>query len=270
MLCVDAGKGAELPTGADWIMEPKLDGWRFIFEVDEHKVRAWGGRNGRDHSGQAVEVETHLLDRIPSGTVLDGELVSMDGDLEIVTALTGKGTGLAFVVFDVLRVVGSDTRGYPWTARRQFLENVVADIDTPFVRLMPYVAPNEKTFNRWIALGNEGAVCKKRKSVYRSGRRNSDWRKFKPQSTAEAVITGWKWGQGVGNRQRCASITFRMLDTGAESSTGYSCTPEEADTLIGHAFEMLHHGIFPSGKPRHPIFWRMRPDRDGEIEQQGS
>jgi ATP-dependent DNA ligase len=261
-LCLDPGRGAILPSGDDWVMEPKIDGWRFLFEVGDDHVRAFGGRNGRDHTGDAPEVEAWLKEHLPAGTILDGELVTQGHGPAVSSGIAdGQAGRLAFVAFDVLRASGMDVKGYPWHTRRKMLETLLPVPVGP-VQLMPVYSPDEELFQEWLKRGLEGAVVKRKNSLYRCGRRTKDWQKFKPQTTAEAVIIGWKYGVGIGNRDRCAALLFRMLDSEAESSCGYSASPKEADALVGHTFEMLHHGLFPSGKPRHPVFWRMRPDRD--------
>jgi hypothetical protein len=84
--------------------------------------------------------------------------------------------------------------------------------------------------------------------------------KVKPQSTAEATVTGWVFGKGASNKHRAGALEIRMDASGAETTCGYDCSPEEAELMIGRLIEIRHHGIGDSGKPRHPIFSRTRDD----------
>ncbi len=62
-------------------------------------VACFGGRNGKEHTGNEPEIEEALA-VLPGGTVLDGELVWDDGKL------TGSRSAKVsrYVIFDVLAI----------------------------------------------------------------------------------------------------------------------------------------------------------------------
>ena len=62
MLC---GTADVVPTDPKWVLEGKLDGWRSVCHREQDRVRACGGRNGSNYSGQLPYVEAALLDLLP-------------------------------------------------------------------------------------------------------------------------------------------------------------------------------------------------------------
>jgi ATP-dependent DNA ligase len=49
MLC---GTADVVPMGPKWVLEGKLDGWRFVCHREQDSVRAFAGHNGSNYSGQ--------------------------------------------------------------------------------------------------------------------------------------------------------------------------------------------------------------------------
>jgi ATP-dependent DNA ligase len=95
------------------------------------------------------DVVAGIVDQLPSGTVLDGELVIYRGGRLDFAALQrrihpsaahaarrGAVLPATLVVFDVLAIAGEDMRGRPYWARREHLEHLLRDVSAPLV-LMP-------------------------------------------------------------------------------------------------------------------------------------
>lgn len=267
-LCDSAGNPPVLPADEGWIMEKKFDGWRFLWEVTEAGIRAYGGRNGSDHSGKAREVE-RVLSFLPVGTVLDGELLAPDGPSTRVAAHLANGGDLYAVIFDVLAVAGTDVTDRPWAERRQLLEKAAEGFDGERVRLSEVHEIDEELYRSWVEAGEEGAVVKRTRSVYRQGRRSKDWLKLKPQTTDEARVTGFRqgkgsWADGLG------TFEIQMLESGASTTCAIPTdamrreVTADPEAFLGRILELAHHGLQASGKPRHPVFSHWREDRDEE------
>lgn len=242
----------------DWVMEPKLDGWRWLTVVGDGNVRCFGGRNGSEHAPPPV-VQT-ACESLPPGTTLDGELIPLDRTQKspwVNHLLAHGGDGLGYVIFDTPVFNGIDLTHAPWTYRRTWLETL--ELTHPVV-LNPYRSFDPDVVTQWVDLGFEGAVCKNPRSVYRAGKRSGDWLKIKPQLTDDAIVTGWQHGKGASNTHLCGCLEIRMTDTDVETTTAFKATPEEAEKMIGRLIEIRHHGLMKSGKPRHPIFSRTRDD----------
>lgn len=271
MLCLNApGKPPRLPGGDGWIIEPKLDGWRFIFHVTSEGVRSYGGRNGADWTGSgalpAVEVELAFL---PDDTILDAELIVPESPTAgaVSGALGKRAAGnLQAVVFDVLRIAGTDTTGLPWERRRELLEKAAEGFDGERLRIMPYHDKDEQLHQSWLEQGLEGSVAKQRTSPYRPGSRTKEWTKIKPQTTDEAIIVGTVEGQN-GWAGKVGAFMLQMIDSGATTTCAVPDDEVQADVTadpdkwLGRVIELRHHGLMPSGKPQHPVYHRLRPDR---------
>jgi ATP-dependent DNA ligase len=89
------------------------------------------------------EVAAAVVEQLPSGTVLDGELVVYRGGRCDFAALHERVSGrpslavaASFVVFDVLTIDGRDVRGLPYRKRRKRLRRLLADARPPLM-VMP-------------------------------------------------------------------------------------------------------------------------------------
>jgi bifunctional non-homologous end joining protein LigD len=272
-LAFDARGNLDLvPRDGNWIIEPKFDGWRWQVHVVPNRfgtfleVRSYGGRNGKEHTGQERRLE-ELLEELPPCT-LDCELVWEDEDGNL--GMWGKKSKqlATLMVFDVLSLDGKDVTGQPWQARRQVIEKMAETYGwDPHgrIRLIPVIDdPDdfELMHRHWLAVGLEGCVAKRKDAPYRPGSRRRDgFVKVKPQSTAHAQVIDWEHGKGASNKHRCGALTL-LLENGNQTTCGYDGTPERADEMIGHWIEIRHHGDTPDGLKRHPVFSRMRPDLD--------
>lgn len=273
-----------VPVG-DYVMEPKLDGWRFIAHHTGRGVLAFGGRNASDYAGKLPYIETELAKCLPADTAVDGELIAVDnsgsGGVQSVMACTGPhiptvaDLPLKLVVFDVLRCDGQDTRGMPWHERRAILE--AANFDSlQHVQRIETFASTMRTYQVAVELGFEGVVCKLRESVYVNVRSHS-WIKLKATDTVDAIITGFKPGKGS-RAGEVGAIEVQLLDekdraTSVETTASGMVDSVRADMLanpnnwLGQIVEIKHNGIMASGKPRHPRFVRRRDDKSVQPQQ---
>lgn len=262
MLCTD-GKGQPFPSGANWRQEPKLDGWNFLFHVEAEGVRSFSGRNGSNRTGQPAAIEA-VLTALPNDTIVNAELIVPGHKSPRVSTALAKGGPLEAVVFDVLRIEGEDVTGLPYVERRQRLERLAEHFDHP-VRLMPSTEASEELHEQWLGLGAEGSVLKRADSLYLPGQRSPDQIKFKPQTSDEAIITGFVPGNGKW-ADYAGAFEIKMMDSGVETTcaTGTDLIREEIkadpDKYLGKIIEVAHHGLMESGKPRHPTFVRLRED----------
>lgn len=279
MLCTPVD---EVPEGPEWVLEPKLDGWRFVVYVTGRGVLAYGGRNGSDYSRKLPYIEETITAIVPPDTALDGELVAPAGWGDVQGIMT-RGDGphvpdphnppLNFVVFDVLRIGGTDCRANPWQDRRAVIESLItpariAHAQVPaVVQLIPAAPASKALHDVFIEKGFEGTVCKRRSAHYYNTR-SPHFVKIKPQDTTEAEVIGFKAGKAGGRFDgKVGAFNVKLLKTGAETTVkcGTDETHDDAlanpDNWLGKIIEIKHHGWQPSGKVRHPMFLRRRDDR---------
>jgi bifunctional non-homologous end joining protein LigD len=266
MLATD-GKGHAFPSGDGWRQEPKLDGWRFLFHVQATGVTSVAGRNGSDRTGQPAAIEEALA-VLPNDTILDAELVVPGEKSPRVSHSLAHGGPLQAIVFDCLRVGGQDITNVALWERRLLLEKLSELFVDPVFLIPQMPSPNVEVHESWVRDGVEGSVLKREDSTYELGRRSRSWFKFKPQVTEDAVVIGFQPGKGKW-ADYAGAFEIKMIDGGVETTcaTGTDATRQEIndtpDKYLGKIIEVAHHGRMDSGKPRHPVFVRLREDLEG-------
>src|ERR1700704_3553057 len=158
-----------LPTGA-FLYEPKWDGFRAIVFRGGSEVFIQS-RDLRPLARYFPELHAALLERLPDGCVIDGEIViatprGLDFDalqLRLHPAASraaklAKTTPSDFVAFDAIALGGRDLREVPLAERRVLLERALTGIERP-VHLTPMTrAPAVATewFSRFEGAGLDG------------------------------------------------------------------------------------------------------------------
>ncbi|WP_333732570.1 ATP-dependent DNA ligase [Streptomyces sp. IBSBF 3010] len=193
------------PGGA--AAELKFDGYRaLLFTTDARG----GGLLVQSRHGTMLQSRFPDLvaaaGQLPSGLVLDGELVVLDenGQLSFPAlqrrAATVRGAqALAaalpahFITFDVLQVEGRELLDKPYAARRALLEALFVEHGlTPPWTLCPSttdMATAAEWLNEWTRTpGIEGIVIKSLTGRYRPGVRG--WTKVRRRETSESIIGG--------------------------------------------------------------------------------
>lgn len=189
-----------LPGGC--VYEPKFDGYRALLFVDGGAGRIQSRRR-HDITGSFPEVAAAACDQLPSGLVLDGELVVwVDDRLEFSEvqhrlASSAEAGRLAhekpatFVAFDLLCVEDRDVRTIPLRDRRAALAKILPESGR-VLQLTPQTRDRSEA-ESWMADyaagtvdGLEGVVAKGAAQPYRPGKR--DWLKVRVQDTLEVIV----------------------------------------------------------------------------------
>ncbi len=279
MLCDDAPKGEDgLPSfpkdPENWVMERKFDGWRFMALVHDDHVEWIGGRNGMRYESPALDNCSREIVKLPVGTVLDGEMLAISRDGKelkspaVSTILADPSAGyLYYIVFDILSAGETDLTKMTFEQRRKLLE-----IIAPLKRNEEHVIVNWSgpldwdEYQEWLDNGGEGAIVKRKDSKYFPGKRSKSWLKLKPQLTCDAVILGFEYGKGASNKGMPAAFQINLLDSGVGTTVKIpdddtvASVAADYKSWFGRKIEIRHHGLFPNGKPRHPVMVRTRED----------
>ncbi|MGJ9412930.1 ATP-dependent DNA ligase [Aeromicrobium sp. CF4.19] len=204
-----AGTALDLDDASRWAFEMKWDGVRVVAICDDADVTLYG-RSGRETTQTYPEVVEELAGLHLEDTVLDGEVVALDGSgapsfslLQERMGLTKPGEVRAarrrvpvrLMAFDVLRVAGTGTANLPYEQRRELLRSLdlggdVVEVPEAFDGSLDEAMASSRE------LRLEGVVAKKLGSRYRTGKRTQVWRKLKHSRMAEVVVVGWRPGQG--------------------------------------------------------------------------
>jgi ATP-dependent DNA ligase len=186
----------ELPLGAQWLYEPKFDGFRAIAFVDGEDLVI------QSRSGKPLGRYFPELSFPPGRYVIDGEIVidAEDGQQDFGAlqqrihpaasriALLAVQTPARYVAFDLLAREDEVLMEQPFAERRAALEALEAQgiALTPLTREPSDTGP-------WLRDG-EGVVAKDTGAPYRPGQRTGMF-KIKRVRTIDAVVVGYRPGK---------------------------------------------------------------------------
>lgn len=168
-----------------WVMEPKKDGWRCLVVRTSTDVELWNRHGSQiDHSKSLDKVKAMLM-FLPSGTILDGELVHFRSAQE-------KGI---FYAFDLLAYKREDFTDVSHDVRWMELENALRLhlSDKLWIPRQVYINSGEqlrKYYQQCLDHGDEGLVIKDLTAKYPNAQHgqmmNKGWWKIKPNKTFQA------------------------------------------------------------------------------------
>jgi DNA ligase D-like protein (predicted ligase) len=225
-----------VPFDSDhYFFEVKWDGVRALAAIEHRRWRLWG-RHGSDYTERYPELA--VLRRLPSGTLIDGELIVLQNGRADFPALlrrhqrSGSGAfGLIdqrmpvhYVVFDLLFDKGRSLLERPLRERRERLRELLGRAGDPLVVYSDgVVGCGRDFFAQVVARGHEGVVAKHRAGRYRPGLRSSTWKKIKPNRVLPCVIIGCRLGRNGGvHSVLVAAVRDGMLKYVAEVSRGFT------------------------------------------------
>jgi ATP-dependent DNA ligase len=211
-----------LPIGP-FLYEPKWDGFRAIVFRGGSELFIQS-RDLRPLDRYFPELREALLDKLPDGSVIDGEIViatSHGLDFEALqfrlhpaasrAAKLAKATPASFIAFDALALDGRDLRAIPQGERRALLEQALAGIERP-VHLTPMTRdPVVATewLSRFEGAGLDGVIAKPQLGTYEPGKRAMI--KVKHARTADCVVAGFRWHK-EGKNERIGSLLLGLFD----------------------------------------------------------
>ncbi len=198
---MEAKVSEKWPRG-DFVYEPKWDGFRSVsWSAPDPRIDS---RNQRPLLRYFPELRP-ALDQLPSGTVVDGEIVVVvDGVTDFdalqqrihpaesrIDLLSGQ-TPAELVAFDVLADRGEDLREAPFSERRQRLVALATTLEHPW-HLTPETDSEEKArawFHEFEPAGCDGIIAKNPELPYQHGKRAMI--KIKHRRTVDVVVGGFR------------------------------------------------------------------------------
>ncbi len=200
-------EATEPPSGAGWIHELKLDGYRVQAHKRSSKVSLYT-RSGLDWTHRMKPVAAALARIAAKDAILDGEVTVLDASgLTSFARLQAsfernEKHPLTFFGFDLLHLEGRNTRHLPLVERKRLLREIMRD-DTDEVRVSEGLAGDgAEIFAAACKLHAEGIISKQADAPYSAGR-SSRWQKSKCLYEQEFVVGGWvdlsNGSRGVGS-----------------------------------------------------------------------
>jgi bifunctional non-homologous end joining protein LigD len=183
------------PSGAGWVHELKLDGYRIQARKDGARIQLLT-RTGLDWTHRMRTIAQQVAAMSAETAVLDGEVVVLAEDgttsfADLQAAFQeGEKKPLSYFAFDLLHLNGHNLRGLSLVERKEILASVLEGAGE-YVRLSEHLESNGVAiFEGACKLGAEGIVSKRAAGKYFSGR-SSDWLKVKCVYEQEFVIGGF-------------------------------------------------------------------------------
>ncbi len=174
----------------EWIVEPKIDGWRLQVIRNARSSVFFGRRLERNPNWTEKLLNTvgkEAVEKIPDGTLIDCELFTDMGRRFIPSVLSKNPKAKPMIyVFDVVYFGGSFVGDLPLKERKRILKSL--ELIEPFreVEYQP-LTDVEEALRQAIQRGYEGVLLKDLSSPYAVGREapvaTLSWRKLKPGRT---------------------------------------------------------------------------------------
>ena len=204
---------ASLGEPSEWQAEWKWDGIRGQIIKRNGLLYVWS--RGEDLITDKFPEYQLLTEKLPDGTVIDGEILPVrNGEVlnfnvlqtrigrKNVTRKQLEEAPAGIFAYDLLEEGGNDIRHLPMEERRRKLAAIVADVKLPNLVLSPSIE-----FHQWHELAekrlhsrnlnSEGIMLKRKSSPYQVGRKRGDWWKWKIDPlTIDAVMIYAQKGSG--------------------------------------------------------------------------
>ena len=216
-----------LPPEGDVLFEPKWDGFRAIVFRPAPGEIAIQSRDLRPLDRYFPELDDALVERLPDGVIVDGEIVvvgarGLDFDalqqrLHPAASRVAKlaiETPASFVAFDLLAERGKSLVDRPQHERRARLEALLADARPPLY-LTPATLDGDVA-TRWLrefeGAGLDGVIAKPLDAPYQPGKRAM--LKIKHARTADCVVAGFRWHKSTeeGSAEAIGSLLLGLYD----------------------------------------------------------
>jgi DNA ligase-1 len=198
----------------EWLIERKLDGIRGQIIVRNGQLFVWS-RGEELMTDKFPEFEP-LAAQLPTGTVLDGEIIPWKNGAPLPFAVMQTRIGrktlspkireaapLVMVCFDLLEWQGEDIRQQPLSWRREQLRKLLSTLAVPVPLILSDAleCSDWESVRQWRANARnsnyEGVMIKRLQSSYQSGRRRGDWWKWKVEPfTVDGVLLYAQQGHG--------------------------------------------------------------------------
>lgn len=275
-----------LLNSKEYVAEKKLDGSRYLGIDGRLFSRRLSVKDGMpvEKTNNVPHIQKELQ-RLPLGTVVDGEVYYPGGNSNLVTSIMGslpakalarqEGNPIRYCIFDVLHYNGKDLTKRPWSERRAVLDKLYAGHlnNSKHIDLsMVHYGDKHKFLDDMLSSGEEGIMLKNVDAEYYAGERfEHAWYKVKKDYPIDVVIMGFEPGKGKYNNMVGSVVFGQYEEKGGQLIRKGSCSgftdamrldmTTHPNKYINQVMEI--HAMEPTAKGafRHPQFVRMRDDK---------
>jgi ATP-dependent DNA ligase len=216
-----------LPEEGEFLFEPKWDGFRAIVFRPSARQASLQSRDLRPFDRYFPELRDALVRLLPTGCIVDGEIVvatrgGLDFDalqqrLHPAASRVAKlavATPASFVAFDLLAAGGRSLMASSQAERRAALEKLLVAARPPL-----YLTPatrDRALASTWLhdfeGAGLDGVIAKPLAGAYQPGKRAM--LKIKHARTADCVVAGFRWHKSTneGGEKAVGSLMLGLYD----------------------------------------------------------
>jgi DNA ligase D-like protein (predicted ligase) len=184
-----------LPQGKEWSYEIKLDGYRLEAVKKKDRTSLYS-RRGNLLNRQFPYIAT-ALESLPNDTILDGEVVALDGegrsDFNLLQNFRSAESKILYYVFDILAFKGKDLSALSLSKRREILGKALKPNE--HISTSPAEAGSATKILAFVKKhGLEGVIAKRLDRAYEPGKRSGAWCKYRINLGQEFVVGGYTPG----------------------------------------------------------------------------
>lgn len=184
-------------NAAQWSYEMKLDGYRCLAGKDSRGVKLWSRR------GHLLTEDFPSIARacaeLPDETLLDGEIVALDASgrpsFNLLQHHRSRAHAIRYYAFDLLVYRGRSLLDLKLCERRKLLTHALEGSSEAIKLSESFEAEPDDLIRSAREFGFEGIVAKRKRSLYRPGKRSDDWVKCQIRRSQELVIGGYTPGR---------------------------------------------------------------------------
>ena len=256
------------PDNANWALEMKWDGVRALAFIERGRVRLMS-RTERDITVAYPELAGLGAAAAHKQLLLDGEVVVFGADgwpefealqprMHVTSAAQAKllagQTPVTYLVFDLLQLDGRPLLDLPYSRRRELLDQL--GLSGPYWQTPPSFPGEDLQDVLAVSVdhGMEGVVAKRLDSAYAPGVRTDHWRKIKNVRLQEAVVAGYKPGQG----NRTGQVGSLLI--GVHDATGLIYAGHVGTGFSDETLRMLGARLEPLRRPSSPFDGPVPPE----------
>lgn len=257
-----------LPSGGNWIYEPKWDGFRCLAIKNGKDVRLQG-KSGKPLDRYFPEVVQAIAAVNQPRFIIDGEIIiRIDGKLSFdalqmrlhpaasrIAKLSRK-TPASFTAFDALiDEKGADIGGKDFRERRKALGKILGRAKLESITLTKQTSELE-TAQKWLDdgfAGTDGVIAKRLDLPYQFGERAMF--KVKRIRTADCVVGGFRYAQGT---KVVGSLLLGLYnEQGLLDHVGFTSAFAKTDkeALTAKLEKLIGPPGFTGGAPGGPSRW---------------
>jgi bifunctional non-homologous end joining protein LigD len=182
------------PYNGHWLYEVKFDGFRVLAIKNGKDVELWS-RNEKPMNERFPEVVKAVAKLRPKQCILDGEVCALNAEgkssFQLLQNSADRPTPVVYYIFDVLVDGAKDLRALSLVERKAKLETILLNALDPIRPSLFFTENPGEVLEKMEAAGAEGAIAKRKDSLYEAGHRSGAWVKIKFHKGQEFVVAGY-------------------------------------------------------------------------------